>query len=76
MLFVANVDEGDDAVPSVVADHAAATGAAAVAISSRVEAELSELDDDEEAAMMREELGDRRVRPAPRRQRRLRPAAT
>jgi GTP-binding protein YchF len=56
VLFVANVDEGDDAVPSAVADHAAATGAAAVAISSRVEAELSELDDDE-AAMMREELG-------------------
>jgi hypothetical protein len=56
VLFVANVDEGDDAVPSAVADHAAATGAAAVAISSRVDAELSELDDDE-AAMMREELG-------------------
>jgi GTP-binding protein YchF len=56
VLFVANVDEGDDAVPSAVADHAAATGAAAVAISSRVEAELSELDGDE-ATMMREELG-------------------
>jgi GTP-binding protein YchF len=56
VLFVANVDEGDDAVPSAIADHAAATGAAAVAISSRVEAELSELDE-EEAAMMREELG-------------------
>jgi GTP-binding protein YchF len=56
VLFVANVNEGDDAIPSVVADHAAATGAAAVAISSRVEAELSELDDDE-ATMMREELG-------------------
>jgi ribosome-binding ATPase YchF (GTP1/OBG family) len=40
----------------VVADHAAATGAAAVAVSSRVEADLSELDDDE-ATMMREELG-------------------
>src|SRR4051794_35191996 len=56
VLFVANVDEGDDAVPSVVADHAAAEGAAAVAVSSRLEAELSELDD-EEAATMREELG-------------------
>jgi GTP-binding protein YchF len=56
VLFVANVNEGDDAIPSVVADHAAATGAAAVAISSRVEAELSELDDDE-ATIMREELG-------------------
>ena len=56
VLYVANVDEGDDAVPSVVADHAAAVGAAAVAISSRIEAELSELDE-EEAATMREELG-------------------
>jgi len=56
VLFVANINEGEDAVPSVIADHAAATGAAAVAISSRVEAELSELDD-EEATMMREELG-------------------
>jgi GTP-binding protein YchF len=56
MLYVANIDEGDDAVPAVVADHAAAVGAAAVAISSRIEAELSELDDDE-AAAMREELG-------------------
>jgi ribosome-binding ATPase len=56
VLFVANVDEGDDAVPSVVADHAAAQGAAAVAISSRIEAELSELEDDE-AEVMREEMG-------------------
>jgi GTP-binding protein YchF len=56
VLYVANIDEGDDAVPSVVADHAAAVGAAAVAVSSRIEAELSELDEDE-AAVMREELG-------------------
>jgi ribosome-binding ATPase len=56
VLFVANVDEGDDAVPSAVADVAAAQGAAAVAISSRIEAELSELDD-EEAVVMREEMG-------------------
>src|SRR6187200_1619979 len=56
VLFVANVDEGDDAVPAEVADHAAAGGAGAVAISSRIEAELSELDD-EEAVMMREEMG-------------------
>jgi GTP-binding protein YchF len=56
VLFVANVDEGDDAVPSVIADHAASHGAAAVAVSSRIEAELSELDDDE-AAVMREEMG-------------------
>jgi GTP-binding protein YchF len=56
VLFVANVDEGDDAVPAEVADHAAGTGAGAVAISSRIEAELSELDD-EEADAMREEMG-------------------
>jgi ribosome-binding ATPase len=56
VLFVANVDEGDDAVPSAIADHAAAQGAVAVAISSRIEAELSELDE-EEATMMRDEMG-------------------
>jgi GTP-binding protein YchF len=56
VLYVANVDEGDDAVPSVVADVAAAQGAAAVAVSARIEAELSELDD-EEAATMRAEMG-------------------
>jgi ribosome-binding ATPase len=56
VLFVANIDEGEDAVPSAIADHAAAQGAAAVAISSRIEVELSELDD-EEAAMMRDEMG-------------------
>src|SRR4029079_19594986 len=32
VLFVANVDEGDDTVPAVVADHAAGHDAAAVAI--------------------------------------------
>jgi hypothetical protein len=56
VLFVANVDEGDDEVPAEIAAHAASHGAVAVAVSSRLEAELSELDDDE-AAAMREELG-------------------
>jgi GTP-binding protein YchF len=56
VLYVANVDEGDDAVPALVADHAAAVGAAAVAVSSRIEAELSELDEDD-AAAMRADLG-------------------
>jgi ribosome-binding ATPase len=56
VLFVANVDEGDDEVPADVVAHAAAHGAQAVAVSSRIEAELSELDDDE-AAAMRDELG-------------------
>jgi len=56
VLFVANVDEGSELVPEVVAEHAAAQGAGAVAVSSRIEAELSELDE-EEAAEMRAELG-------------------
>jgi ribosome-binding ATPase len=56
VLFVANVDEGDDAVPPAVAARAEAQGAVAVAISSRLEAELAELDD-EDAAAMRADLG-------------------
>jgi ribosome-binding ATPase len=59
VLYVANVSEShppDDEIPAVVAEHAAAEGAMAVAVSSRIEAELSELDADE-AATMREELG-------------------
>jgi GTP-binding protein YchF len=55
VLFVANVDEGSDQVPAAIAEHAAAQGAVAVAVSSRIEAELSELDD-EDAAAMRAEL--------------------
>jgi GTP-binding protein YchF len=56
VLFVANVDEGEDEVPPAIAAHAAAQGAGAVAVSSRIEAELSELED-EDAAAMREDLG-------------------
>lgn len=56
VLFVANVDEGSDEVPAVVAEHAERVGAKAVAISSRIEAELSDLDE-EDAAAMREDLG-------------------
>ncbi len=56
VLFVANVDEGSEEVPAVVAAHAQALGARAVAISSRIESELSELDE-EEAQAMRAELG-------------------
>jgi ribosome-binding ATPase len=55
VLFVANVDEGSDEVPSAVAEHAAAEGAGVVAVSSRIESELAELEE-EEAALMREEL--------------------
>jgi GTP-binding protein YchF len=56
VLFVANVDEGDAAVPAAIAAHAEAEGAVAVAVSARLEAELSELDE-QEAATMRAELG-------------------
>ena len=57
VLFVVNVDEGSDEVPAEIAAHAAAQGARAVAVSARVESELAELDDEEEAAAMRSELG-------------------
>jgi GTP-binding protein YchF len=56
VLFVANVNEGDDDVPPAIAEHAAAQGAKAVAVSARIEAELSELDD-EDAAAMRADMG-------------------
>src|SRR3954451_3888865 len=57
VLYVANVGEGDPLEPPPeVEEHAAGREAAAVAVSARIEAELSELDD-EEAAVMREELG-------------------
>jgi hypothetical protein len=57
VLYVANVGEGEELVPPpAVAEHAERAGAAAVAVSARLDAELSELDDDE-AAMMREEMG-------------------
>ncbi|HEX3391643.1 MAG TPA: redox-regulated ATPase YchF [Solirubrobacteraceae bacterium] len=56
VLFVANVDEGADEVPAAVAEHAAAEEAGVVAVSSRIESELAELEE-EEAALMRAELG-------------------
>ena len=56
VLFVANVDEGDTEVPPEVVAHAVAHAAGAVAVSSRLEAELRELDD-EEGLALREEMG-------------------
>jgi GTP-binding protein YchF len=56
VLFVANVEEGSDTVPREIASYAEARGAAAVAVSARLEAELAELDD-EDAAAMRSDLG-------------------
>ncbi len=56
VLFVANVEEGEDRVPEAIAEHAAAHGARAVAVSARIEGELGELEDDD-ASAMREGLG-------------------
>jgi GTP-binding protein YchF len=56
VLFVANVEEGSDDVPEAIAVHAAAMGAQAVAVSARLESELSELSD-EDAGAMRDDLG-------------------
>jgi GTP-binding protein YchF len=56
VLYVANVDEDSDEVPPAVAQRARDAGAAAVAISARVESELGELDE-AEAAELRAELG-------------------
>jgi GTP-binding protein YchF len=56
VLFVANVDEGSDVVPPAIAEHAAAVGAKAVAVSARLEAELSELSESD-AEAMRADLG-------------------
>jgi GTP-binding protein YchF len=56
VLYVANVEEGEDEVPEAIAAHAREAEAVAVAISARVEAELGELEAPE-AAEMRAELG-------------------
>jgi ribosome-binding ATPase YchF (GTP1/OBG family) len=56
VLYIANVDEGEDEAPAALVDHARASGDQAIALSAKIEAELVELDDDE-AAVMREELG-------------------
>jgi GTP-binding protein YchF len=56
VLFVANVDEGSTQVPTAIAEHAAAQGAQAVAVSARLEAEIGDLSD-EDAAEMRADLG-------------------
>ena len=57
VLYVANVAEGEplEPPPALVA-HAEERGARATAVSARLDAELSELDEDE-ASAMRDELG-------------------
>ena len=57
VLYVANVAEGELEVPEALAGHAADRGAEAVAISARIEADLAELEDGEEATELRTELG-------------------
>ena len=57
VLYVANVSEGDvTEPPPEVAERASSVGARAVAVSARLESELTELEGDE-AAAMREDLG-------------------
>ncbi len=56
VLFVANVDEGAEEVPPGLVAHAEAQGAIVVAVSSRLEAELGELEE-AEAEVMRADLG-------------------
>jgi GTP-binding protein YchF len=56
VLFVVNVDEGSDEIPPEITEHAARHDAGVVAVSSRLESELAELDE-EDAAAMRADLG-------------------
>ncbi len=56
VLYVANIDEGSDAVPPELVAHAQAAGAEAVAVSARLQAELSELEE-ADAIAMRADLG-------------------
>jgi GTP-binding protein YchF len=56
VLFVANVDEGSGEVPGQILAHAGTQQARAVALSARIESELSELEEPD-AAAMRAELG-------------------
>jgi ribosome-binding ATPase len=57
VLYVANVAEGDPLEPPPeLVEHALERGARATAVSARLDAELSELDE-EEATAMRDELG-------------------
>lgn len=56
VLYIANVDEGEEQAPAALVEHAHRAGDEAIALSAKIEAELVELEP-EEAAMMREELG-------------------
>ncbi len=56
VLYVANVDESETEAPAALVEHARKGGDQAIALSAKIEAELVELDD-EEAEVMRAELG-------------------
>jgi ribosome-binding ATPase YchF (GTP1/OBG family) len=56
VLYIANVEEGSLEVPPEIEEYARSRGAAAVAVSARLEAELAELPAEETAAL-RAELG-------------------
>jgi GTP-binding protein YchF len=56
VLYIANVDEGEDEPPAALVEHARAGGDSAIALSAKIEAELAELDGPE-AELMRAELG-------------------
>jgi len=56
VLYVANVDEGEDDPPAALVEHARAGGDRAIALSAKIEAELVELDP-AESEVMRAELG-------------------
>ena len=56
VLYVANIEEGENEVPAALVEHASRVGAVAVAISARLEADLSDLGDPAEEAEMRAEL--------------------
>src|SRR5206468_3519069 len=58
MIYVANVDEGGDAAAVAALEaYAAGRGAEVVAVAARFEAELAELDDQEEREAFLRELG-------------------
>jgi len=56
ILYVANVEEGENEAPAELVEHAQGRGGGCIAVSARIEAELAELPADE-AAAMRSELG-------------------
>ena len=59
VLYVANVEEGEEEIPDALTAHSRGSGAAVVAVSARIESELAELDPTE-AAELRASYGVKR----------------